>query len=55
MITGAACGGSSTPPMPTPPERWTLAPTWAHEPTVAHVSTMVLAPDPGADVDVARA
>ena len=44
MITGAACGGSSTPPMPTPPERCTLAPIWAHDPTVAHVSTIVLAP-----------
>ena len=22
MITGSACSGSSTPPMPTPPERW---------------------------------
>ena len=44
IITGAAWGGSSTPPMPTPPLRCTFAPTWAHEPTVAHVSTMVLAP-----------
>jgi len=44
MITGAACGGSSTPPMPTPPERWTFSPIWAHEPTVTQVSTMVLAP-----------
>ena len=44
MMTGAACGGSSTPPMPTPPERWTLAPIWAHDPTVAHVSTIVFAP-----------
>src|SRR5919202_4649297 len=42
--TGAAWGGSSTPPMPTPPERWTLAPIWAQDPTVAQVSTMVLAP-----------
>ena len=53
-ITGAACGGSSTPPMPTPPERCTLAPIWAHDPTVAQVSTIVLAPDAGADVHVAR-
>ena len=41
MMTGAACTGSSTPPMPTPPERWTWRPIWAHEPTVAHVSTIV--------------
>ena len=41
MITGAACTGSSTPPMPTPPERWTCLPIWAQEPTVAHVSTIV--------------
>ena len=31
-ITGAACSGSSTPPMPTPPLKWTSAPIWAHEP-----------------------
>ncbi len=43
-ITGAACSGSSTPPMPTPPERCTSAPIWAHEPTVAHVSTIVFSP-----------
>ena len=41
MITGLACSGSSTPPMPTPPERWQFLPIWAHEPTVAQVSTMV--------------
>src|SRR5262245_58573783 len=23
ITTGCACGGSSTPPMPTPPDRWT--------------------------------
>jgi len=44
MMVGAACSGSSTPPMPTPPERWTLSPIWAQEPTVAQVSTMV--PEP---------
>ncbi len=43
-MTGAALGGSSTPPMPTPPARWTRAPICAHEPTVAQVSTMVSAP-----------
>lgn len=43
-MTGAAWGGSSTPPMPTPPERWTRAPICAHEPTVAHVSTIVPSP-----------
>ena len=44
MITGAACGGSSTPPMPTPPERCTRSPICAHDPTVAQVSTIVSAP-----------
>ena len=43
-ITGRLCGGSSTPPMPTPPERCTRLPTWAQEPTVAHVSTIVPSP-----------
>ena len=52
-ITGRACAGSSTPPMPTPPERWTSAPICAHEPTVAHVSTIVRGADPRADVHVA--
>ena len=42
--TGTALGGSSTPPMPTPPERWTRAPIWAHDPTVAQVSTIVPSP-----------
>ena len=40
-ITGTAFGGSSTPPMPTPPDRCTFLPIWAHEPTVAQVSTIV--------------
>ena len=44
MIVGPACIGSSTPPMPTPPERWTFFPIWAQEPTVAQVSTMVPSP-----------
>ena len=44
MIVGLACSGSSTPPIPTPPERCTLRPICAHEPTVAQVSTMVPAP-----------
>ena len=39
--TGTAFGGSSTPPMPTPPDRCTFLPIWAHEPTVAQVSTIV--------------
>ena len=43
-ITGRAFGGSSTPPMPTPPARCTSAPICAHEPTVAHVSTIVRGP-----------
>ena len=41
ITTGTAFGGSSTPPMPTPPERCTFLPTWAPEPTVAQVSTIV--------------
>src|SRR3546814_14819521 len=44
MIVGEACSGSSTPPMPTPPDRWQLAPICAQEPTVAQVSTMVPRP-----------
>ena len=43
-MTGRAPGGSSTPPMPTPPARWTPAPIWAPEPTVAQVSTIVSGP-----------
>ncbi len=43
-ITGTAPGGSSTPPMPTPPARWTSAPICAPEPTVAQVSTIVPGP-----------
>ena len=38
MMVGLACIGSSTPPMPTPPERCTFLPICAHEPTVAQVS-----------------
>ena len=41
MMVGLACIGSSTPPMPTPPERCTFLPICAHEPTVAQVSTIV--------------
>ena len=40
-MTGPACSGSSTPPMPAPPEMWQFLPICAQEPTVAHVSTMV--------------
>ena len=40
MMVGLACSGSSTPPMPTPPDRCVL-PICAQEPTVAQVSTMV--------------
>jgi len=43
-MTGRALTGSRTPPIPTPPARWTSAPIWAHEPTVAHVSTIVFGP-----------
>src|SRR5215470_15837839 len=41
MMTGFAWIGSSTPPMPAPPERCTFLPIWAHDPTVAQVSTIV--------------
>ncbi len=41
MITGPACSGSSTPPMPAPPEMWQFLPICAQEPTVAQVSIMV--------------
>ena len=41
MITGPACSGSSTPPMPAPPEMWQRLPIWAQDPTVAQVSTIV--------------
>src|SRR5690606_36127924 len=41
IMTGAACTGSSTPPIPTPPLRWTFLPICAQLPTVAHVSTIV--------------
>ncbi len=41
MIVGLAWMGSSTPPMPTPPDRCTFLPICAHDPTVAHVSTIV--------------
>ena len=44
MMLGRAPGGSSTPPIPTPPARCTFSPTWAQEPTVAQVSTIVPAP-----------
>src|SRR4051812_17088483 len=41
MMVGDACSGSSTPPIPTPPERWTFLPICAHDPTLAQVSTIV--------------
>ena len=40
-ITGFACNGSSTPPIPAPPEIWQFLPICAHDPTVAQVSIMV--------------
>jgi hypothetical protein len=43
-MVGMACSGSSTPPMPTPPDRCTRAPIYAQEPTVAQVSTIVPSP-----------
>jgi hypothetical protein len=44
MMTGSACSGSSTPPIPAPPEMWTFAPICAQDPTVAQVSIMVFSP-----------
>src|SRR5690606_19766085 len=41
IMTGAACKGSKTPPIPTPPDKCTFLPICAQDPTVAHVSTMV--------------
>ena len=41
MITGAACNGSRTPPIPTPPLKCTFLPICAQLPTVAQVSTIV--------------
>ena len=54
MITGAACGGSSTPPMPTPPERCTRSPICAHEPDRRPRVDHRVGADAGADVHVAR-
>ena len=54
MMVGLACSGSSTPPIPTPPERCTFLPIWAQEPTVTQVSTMVFDFDIGAEIDEAR-
>ena len=41
MMVGPACIGSSTPPIPTPPDRCTFLPICAQEPTVAQPSTML--------------
>src|SRR3546814_8482315 len=41
MMTGPACRGSSTPPIPTPPDKWTFLPICAHDPTIAQLSTIV--------------
>ena len=43
-FVGEACSGSSTPPMPAPPDRWQPLPICAQEPTVAQVSTIVPSP-----------
>src|SRR3954463_5403471 len=43
-ITGRAPGGSSTPPIPTPPAGGPSAPICAPEPAVAQVSTIVFGP-----------
>src|SRR3546814_18936061 len=44
MMTGPACRGSRTPPIPTPPDKWTFLPSCAHDPTVAQLSTIVPSP-----------
>ena len=44
MIVGPACIGSSTPPMPTPPDKCTFFPICAQDPTEAQVSTIVPSP-----------
>src|SRR6185503_7227597 len=41
IMTGPACNGSSTPPMPAPPEIWQFLPICAQLPTVAQVSIIV--------------
>src|SRR3546814_4090795 len=38
IMTGSACKGSSTPPMPTPPDKCTFLPIWAQLPTVTQRS-----------------
>src|SRR2546429_1096743 len=43
-IPGLAPGVSSTPPLPTPPARWTTAPVWAPAPAVAPEPTIAFAP-----------
>ena len=52
MMVGFACSGSSTPPMPTPPDRCTFLPIWAQlpdrRPGVDHRAFV----DVGADVHV---
>src|ERR1041384_4191353 len=50
IMTGSACSGSSTPPMPTPPELCTRLPIWAQEPTVDHGGFI----DIGAKIDEVR-
>ena len=44
ITTGPAWIGSSTPPIPAPPEMWQFRPICAQEPTVAQVSTIVFSP-----------
>src|SRR4026208_519766 len=57
MIVGLACTGSSTPPMPTPPQRGTLRPVWAGGPAgapaayAAPAREVHVAPDLGAGAD----
>ena len=42
--SGEAGGGSGTPPLPAPPDRWQCVPICAQLPTVAQVSTIVPSP-----------
>ncbi len=54
MMVGFACSGSSTPPMPTPPDRCTFLPICAQEPTVAQGINHGAFVNVGADVNVGR-
>ena len=40
--TGCAWSGSRTPPIPTPPLKWTCCPIWAQEPTAVSYTHLTL-------------